>query len=150
MPNSSHKICHAQARVWCKANFFDLAVSSSSPFFQQRKLNMNIKFWGALQGAPQAFSIFFSTKGALQGALKLYWAPCKAPKIHRRYKKAIRNIVFWAPCKAPKGAREISCTPAAFLTAARWGQPKHSLAKAPGGHTPLLRLVNPPRIIGFP
>lgn len=39
---------------------------------------------------------------------ELFWAPCKAPKVHIRHKKTIRNIVFWAPCKAPERAREIS------------------------------------------
>ena len=38
---------------------------------------------------------------------ELFLAPCKAPKIHRRYKKTIRNIIIGAPCKAPKRAHEI-------------------------------------------
>ena len=34
--------------------------------------------------------------------LERFWAPCKAPKIRKDYKKTNRQLCIWAPCKAPK------------------------------------------------
>ena len=64
-----------------------LLAHNVAPCNQERKFDMNIKFWGALQGAPQVFL--------------LLRAPCKAPQ------NLMFMLDFRSLCKAPERACEI-------------------------------------------